>query len=142
MMALQLSMVGLTVQDMEKSKEFYRRLGLAVPEENPKQPRLMITMEGEFTLFLAPGSIQSEQAASDERIENYRVLPWNMVDNSTSSCEGVSGWNSSVDCPDRPPLFEMRLHPSASTGTFTDCLTTWHTSPSGLCGAQAETGGN
>ncbi|HET8852558.1 MAG TPA: VOC family protein [Ktedonobacteraceae bacterium] len=74
MMALQLSMVGLTVQDMEKSKEFYRRLGLAVPEENPKQPPLMINMEGEFTLFLAPGSIQSERTASGEHIENYRVL--------------------------------------------------------------------
>lgn len=74
MMALQLYMVGLTVQDMEKSKEFYRRLGLAVPEENPKQPPLMINMKGEFTLFLASGSIQSEQTASGERIENYRVL--------------------------------------------------------------------
>jgi hypothetical protein len=29
---------------------------------------------GEFTLFLAPRSIQSEQTASGERIENYRVL--------------------------------------------------------------------
>ena len=74
MMAVQLSMVGLTVQDLEKSKEFYRRLGLAVAEENPKQPPLMMKMEGEFTLFVAPGSIESEQSASGKRMENYLVL--------------------------------------------------------------------
>ncbi|GCE27665.1 hypothetical protein KDA_31490 [Dictyobacter alpinus] len=36
-MALELSMFGLIVQDMQKSLEFYRRLGLAIPagsEEN------------------------------------------------------------------------------------------------------------
>lgn len=73
-MALQLYMVGLTVQDMEKAKEFYRRLGLAIPEENPKRPPLMIKMDGEFTLFLAPKSIESEQTASGEPLENYRIL--------------------------------------------------------------------
>ena len=73
-MALQLYMVGLTVQDMEKSKEFYRRLGLAIPEENPKRSPLMIKMDGEFTLFLAPRSIESEQPASGEPLENYRIL--------------------------------------------------------------------
>ena len=73
-MALQLYMVGLTVQDTEKSKEFYRRLGLAIPEENPKRPPLMIKMDGEFTLFLAPKSIESEQTASGEPLENYRIL--------------------------------------------------------------------
>jgi hypothetical protein len=57
------------------------------------------------------------------------VLPLNMVDNSTSSCERVSGWISSVDRPDRPPLLEVRLHRSASLGTFTDSLATWHASP-------------
>lgn len=73
-MALQLYMVGLTAQDMEKSKEFYRRLGLAIPEENPKRSPLMIKMDGEFTLFLAPRSIESEQTASGEPLENYRIL--------------------------------------------------------------------
>jgi catechol 2,3-dioxygenase-like lactoylglutathione lyase family enzyme len=31
-MALKLSMIGLVVQDMGKSLEFYRRLGLAFPK--------------------------------------------------------------------------------------------------------------
>ena len=73
-MALQLYMVGLTVQNMEKSKEFYRRLGLAIAEEDPQRSPLMIKMDGEFNLFLAPRSIESEQTASGESLENYRVL--------------------------------------------------------------------
>ena len=73
-MSLQLYMIGLTVQNMEASKEFYRRLGLAIPEENPKRPPLMIKMDGEFTMFLSPISIESEQTASDEPIQDYRVL--------------------------------------------------------------------
>lgn len=73
-MALQLYMVGLTVQDMEKSKEFYRRLGLAIPEENPQRSPLMIKMDGDFTLFLAPRSIESDNTAPGAPLENYRVL--------------------------------------------------------------------
>ena len=44
-------------------------------------------------------------------------------------CEGVSGWISSVERPDRLPLRETRLHPSASPSIFTDFLATWNTSP-------------
>ena len=32
----------------------------------------------------------------------------------------TSGWFSSVDSPNSPPLPEARLHPSATAGTFTD----------------------
>lgn len=73
-MALQLYMVGLTVQDMEKSKEFYRRLGLAAPEGDPQLPVSMFKMNGEFTLFLAAQSIESEPTASGKPLENYRAL--------------------------------------------------------------------
>ena len=75
-MALQLYMVGLTVKDMEKSEEFYRRLGLAIPEENedPHFPVSMFKMNGEFTLLLAPQSIESEPTASGKPLENYRVF--------------------------------------------------------------------
>ena len=75
-MALQLYMVGLTVQDMEKSKEFYRRLGLAVSEEseNPQFPVSMFKMNGEFSLLLASRSIESEPTASGKPLENYRAF--------------------------------------------------------------------
>src|SRR5262245_32082652 len=73
-MGLNLYMIGLTVKDMEKSKEFYRILGVDVPAENPKRPPLMIPMGDEFTLFLAPESIPGEPAASGESPQPYRVL--------------------------------------------------------------------
>jgi catechol 2,3-dioxygenase-like lactoylglutathione lyase family enzyme len=73
-MAQQLYMIGLIVQDMDRAQEFYRRLGLAVPEEQPKQPPIFINMKGQFSLFLAPASIQSERAANGEKPETYRVI--------------------------------------------------------------------
>jgi hypothetical protein len=41
----------------------------------------------------------------------------------------ISGCFWSVGSSDGPPLPEAKLHPSASTGTFTDFLTIWHSSP-------------
>jgi predicted lactoylglutathione lyase len=73
-MAQQLYMIGLTVQDMEKSQEFYRRLGVAIPEGKQQRPAVMVKMGEEFTFFLAPRSIESEKSASGEAPENYRVL--------------------------------------------------------------------
>lgn len=51
-MALELYMLGLTVQDMDKSLEFYRRLGLAIPEESEGQTHVQVKMGSGFTLFL------------------------------------------------------------------------------------------
>jgi len=68
-------MLGLTVQDMDKSQEFYRRLGLAIPETKyPQNPLSFFRMEGKFSLFLASQSIESERSASGEKPETYRVL--------------------------------------------------------------------
>jgi predicted lactoylglutathione lyase len=52
-MSLQLYMIGLAVQDMDKSQEFYRRLGLDIPEKQSGERPLFIKMEGKFSLFLA-----------------------------------------------------------------------------------------
>ncbi|HMA34580.1 MAG TPA: VOC family protein [Chloroflexia bacterium] len=55
-MALELYMVGLVAQDMDKSVEFYRRLGLAVPADSAGQPHVEVKMSGGLTFFLnAPG---------------------------------------------------------------------------------------
>src|SRR5712691_8333502 len=43
-MALELYMLGLIVQDMGKSLEFYRRLGLAIPEGSKGQTHVQIKM--------------------------------------------------------------------------------------------------
>jgi catechol 2,3-dioxygenase-like lactoylglutathione lyase family enzyme len=50
--ALELYMIGLIVQDMEKSLEFYRRLGLAIPEGSEKQAHVEIKMGSGLTFFL------------------------------------------------------------------------------------------
>jgi len=58
-MALELYMLGLVAQDMEKSLEFYRRLGLAIPEGSEGQPHVEVKMKGELTFFLnAPGRVE------------------------------------------------------------------------------------
>ena len=52
MMALELYMLGLIVEDMGKSLEFYRRLGLAIPEESETQTHVQVKMGSGLTFFL------------------------------------------------------------------------------------------
>jgi catechol 2,3-dioxygenase-like lactoylglutathione lyase family enzyme len=51
-MALDLYMIGLIVQDMEKAVEFYRRLGLDIPAGSEKQAHVQVKMGGGLTFFL------------------------------------------------------------------------------------------
>ena len=52
MMALELYMLGLIVRDMSTSLEFYRRLGLAIPEGSERKPHVQVKMGNGLTLFL------------------------------------------------------------------------------------------
>jgi uncharacterized glyoxalase superfamily protein PhnB len=52
MMALELYMLGLVVQNMPTSLEFYRRLGLAIPDGSEKQAHVEIKMGSGLTFFL------------------------------------------------------------------------------------------
>ncbi len=74
MMAQQLYMVGLTVRDMDKSLEFYRRLGLAIPEGSQGQPHVEVKMGGEFTFFLDTRTIKRDEPAPAESSEGYRAI--------------------------------------------------------------------
>lgn len=51
-MALELYMVGLVPQNLDKSAEFYRRLGLALPEESKGAKHVGVKMESGVTFFL------------------------------------------------------------------------------------------
>src|SRR3954452_21658693 len=51
-MALELYMLGLVVHDMPTSLEFYRRLGLAIPDGSEKQSHVEIKMGNGLTFFL------------------------------------------------------------------------------------------
>ncbi len=50
-MSIQLSMVGLMVEDMPRALEFYRRLGLEIPAEDDTKRFVMHRMESGVTLF-------------------------------------------------------------------------------------------
>jgi len=74
LMALELYMVGLTVRDMEKSLEFYRRLGLAVPEDGEERSHVEIKMEGKLTFFLNSKPIKRTAPARDGSTDTYPFL--------------------------------------------------------------------
>jgi predicted lactoylglutathione lyase len=55
-MGLELYMVGLVPLQMDKSLEFYQRLGLDIPAGSEGQPHVEVKMKGDLTFFLnAPG---------------------------------------------------------------------------------------
>jgi catechol 2,3-dioxygenase-like lactoylglutathione lyase family enzyme len=51
-MSLNLYMVGLIADDVEKSVEFYRRLGVGFPEETGGKPHVEVKMSGDLTFFV------------------------------------------------------------------------------------------
>ena len=51
-MALELYMLGLIVQDMPRALEFYRRLGVAIPEGSEDKSHVEIKMGSGLTFFL------------------------------------------------------------------------------------------
>ncbi|MBK8904938.1 MAG: hypothetical protein IPM53_27410 [Anaerolineaceae bacterium] len=51
-MALDLYMLGLVVEDMGESLEFYRRLGLQIPEGSERKSHVEIKMGNGLTFFL------------------------------------------------------------------------------------------
>ena len=72
-MTLPLYMIGLTVQNMDASLEFYRRLGLAIPEGDQTLPHIEVKM-GELTFFLDTRAIKRDHSASSESPETYHAL--------------------------------------------------------------------
>jgi len=52
MSSLELAMVGLIVKDIAESVQFFRRLGMALPEDAAAQSHVEIGMAGGLTFFL------------------------------------------------------------------------------------------
>ena len=73
-MSLELFMIGLVAQNMEKSLDFYRRLGLAIPEGNEGQAPVGMKMKGEFTLLLSPNTIERDHLESGGAPNDLRVF--------------------------------------------------------------------
>jgi catechol 2,3-dioxygenase-like lactoylglutathione lyase family enzyme len=51
-MAVELYMIGLMTQDMSSSLEFYRRLGLNIPDGSEGKTHVEVKMSGGLTFFL------------------------------------------------------------------------------------------
>jgi predicted lactoylglutathione lyase len=54
-MGMQLGMVGLEVRDLQRSIEFYRLLGLEVPDPFPDRPVSVYRMDSGVSLLLTEG---------------------------------------------------------------------------------------
>lgn len=71
-MGLELYMVGMVTRDLGTSLEFYRRLGVAVPNDTEGKKHVGIKMESGVTFFLnAPESM----GASERRVIFEFYLP-------------------------------------------------------------------
>ena len=80
-MALDLYMLGLIVEDMEKSLEFYRRLGLEIPEGSEQRSHVEIKMGNGLTFFLDskparwdPQFVRNDDAARRDGSASYHSL--------------------------------------------------------------------
>ena len=80
-MALELYMLGLVVQDMGKSLEFYRRLGLAIPERSEAKTHFEIKMGSGLTFFLDsrpprwdPECVEKDDPGHIEATDGYRSI--------------------------------------------------------------------
>ncbi len=73
-MGLELYMVGLTVDDMDRSVTFYRRLGLDLPEGGETQQHVEVKMNGGLTFFLDSRAVRRGDPAEAEALGTYKVL--------------------------------------------------------------------
>ena len=80
-MALDLYMLGLVVQDMGKSLEFYRRLGLAIPEGSENRTHVQVKMGSGLTFFLDsrpslwdPSFVRRDDAGHKEAADTYHSV--------------------------------------------------------------------
>jgi uncharacterized glyoxalase superfamily protein PhnB len=73
-MGLELYMVGVIVEDMTRAIEFYRRLGVTIPEGSEQQQHVEIKMSG-MTLFLTTKRLNAKwDPARTDRTGGYGVI--------------------------------------------------------------------
>ncbi|MBL8165723.1 MAG: VOC family protein [Anaerolineae bacterium] len=73
-MGLNLYMVGVIVEDMGRAVEFYRRLGVAIPEGSEQQGHVPIKM-GELTFFLTTKRFNAKwDPARTDAAGGYRII--------------------------------------------------------------------
>lgn len=80
-MSLQLYMLGLIVRDMSRALEFYRRLGVDVPEGSEAHSHVEIKMGDSLTFFLDsrpsrwdPGFVRTDAAERTDASGSYPMV--------------------------------------------------------------------
>ena len=94
-MSIQLAMVGVVVSDMARSLEFYRRLGLPIPEEENGKRFVMHRMPSGVTIFFDevffpgadPDRVPSPRGAYNIALEFY-LETRDAVDATTAELAG------------------------------------------------------
>jgi hypothetical protein len=74
-MSLELYMVGVIVEDMGRAVEFYRRLGVAIPEGEETKGHVEVKMSG-LTFFLTTKSVNArwDPARTEVTGTGYRMI--------------------------------------------------------------------
>jgi catechol 2,3-dioxygenase-like lactoylglutathione lyase family enzyme len=74
-MGLELYMVGVIVEDMDRALEFYRRLGVDVPDDSGGKEHVEVKMSG-LTFFLSTKSANArwDPARTDATGGGYRII--------------------------------------------------------------------
>jgi catechol 2,3-dioxygenase-like lactoylglutathione lyase family enzyme len=73
-MGLELYMVGVIVEDMDRALEFYRRLGVDVPDESDGKEHIEVKMSG-LTFFLSTKAANARwDPARTEAAGGYRMI--------------------------------------------------------------------
>jgi catechol 2,3-dioxygenase-like lactoylglutathione lyase family enzyme len=74
-MGLQLYMVGVIVEDMARSLEFYRRLGMEFPEGSDEKPHVEVKMN-DFSFFLSTKALTAkwDPARTEAHEGGYRII--------------------------------------------------------------------
>jgi len=65
-MSLELYMIGVMARDMGKSLEFYRRLGLDIPEGSESKTHVEVKMAGGLTFFLDSNPARWDPGFTDQ----------------------------------------------------------------------------
>jgi predicted lactoylglutathione lyase len=87
-MAIQLGMIGLDVRDIGRSIEFYRLLGLALPDPSPDRPVSILRMESGVSLVLAEGFAAGSDPTWVRPAEGYQsVLEFFVGDDAAVDAE-------------------------------------------------------
>jgi len=128
-MGLELLMIGLPVKDMGKSLEFYRRLGLDIPEGSEEQTHVEVKM-GALTFFLDSNParwdfrfVQKNDSERTESPDNYPfILEFYLEKQATVEAKyaelesfGYQGYRAPYKLPPIGMCFAMVKDPDGNT---------------------------